>query len=55
MDFRKDYRTIVQCLEMKKTEKRNGDSKDRLNAADAEKFMIRIPFAMSSSYSDYLV
>jgi hypothetical protein len=35
MNFRKDYRATVQCLEMTKTENRDGDSKDRQNAADA--------------------
>ncbi len=39
MNFRKDYRAIVQCLEMTKTEMRDGDSKERQKAADAEKFM----------------
>ncbi len=37
MNFRKDYRAIVQCLEMTKTEMRDGDSKERQKAADAEK------------------
>ena len=36
MNFRKDYRAIVQCLEMTNTEKRDSDSKDRQKAADAE-------------------
>jgi hypothetical protein len=53
MNFRKDYRTIVQCLEMKKTEKRDGDSKDGQNAVDAEKFMnsicnVKFVFRLSS-------
>ena len=39
MNFRQDYCAIVQCLEMTKTEKRDGDSKDRQKAADAEKLM----------------
>ena len=34
-----DYCAIVQCLEMTKTEKRDGDSKDRQKAADTEKLM----------------
>jgi hypothetical protein len=38
---------------MKKTEKRDGDSKDRQNAADAEKFMnaicnVKFVFRLSS-------
>ena len=39
MNFCQDYCAIVQCLEMTKTEKRDGDSKDRQKAADAEKLM----------------
>ena len=39
MNFRQDYCAIVQRLEMTKTEKRDGDSKDRQKAADAEKLM----------------
>ena len=39
INFRKNYCAIVQCLEMTKTEKRDGDSKDRQKAVDAEKFM----------------
>ena len=38
-NFRKDYRAIVQCLEKTKTEMRGSDSKERQNAADAEKLM----------------
>ena len=39
MNFRQDYCAIVKRLEMTKTEKRDGDSKDRQKAADAEKLM----------------
>ena len=39
LNFRQDYRAIVQCLEVTKTEKRDGDSKDSQKAADAEKLM----------------
>ena len=39
MNFRKDYAAIVHCLERTKTEMRDGDSRSRQKAAEAEKLL----------------
>ena len=38
-NLRKNLAAIIQCLERTKTEMRDGNSKDREKAAEAEKFM----------------
>ena len=39
MNFRKDYAAIVHCLERTKTEMRDGDSRSRQKAAEAEQLL----------------